>query len=388
MAAAAAAAAAAQWPQLVRRHCGTTDRFMQADLARVRQLYAHWQRVLPGVTPYYAVKCNSDPRLLRTLADAGAGFDCASANELGLVADMGVAASRLLHAHPCKPPGHIAHAAAAGVDLTTFDSADELHKLRRHHPRTEVLLRIRCDDGTARCKLGGKYGAEESEVADLLAAARAAGINVRGVAFHVGSAAGDPQAYARAVRASAAVCRAARALGHDADTLDVGGGFTSRSLDSIADVVRPLLRDLWGGKRVIAEPGRYFAETPFTLFCQVHGKRVRGGRRKYWISDGLYGLFNCVLYDKARPVASPLRLTRDGAGRPADGNDGDDDPQFASTIFGPTCDGLDVVIEDCSLPELSVGDWVVFPDMGAYTLPGASDFNGFEATKTPVVYTG
>lgn len=35
--------------------------------------------------PFYAVKCNNDPILLRVLADLGTGFDCASKGEVDAV---------------------------------------------------------------------------------------------------------------------------------------------------------------------------------------------------------------------------------------------------------------------------------------------------------------
>ena len=37
-----------------------------------------WIAALPSVQPFYAVKCNEDPALLKTLAALGSGFDCAS----------------------------------------------------------------------------------------------------------------------------------------------------------------------------------------------------------------------------------------------------------------------------------------------------------------------
>ena len=52
--------------------------------------------------------------------------------------------------------------------------------------------------------------------------------------------------------------------------------------------------------------------------------------------------------------------------------------QYESTLFGPSCDGLDCVVADINLPELHVGDWLVFDNMGAYTQVSASRFNGFE----------
>lgn len=49
-------------------------------------------------------------------------------------------------------------------------------------------------------------------------------------------------------------------------------------------------------------------------------------------------------------------------------------------MFGPTCDALDTVLRDYQLPELQVNDWLVFPNMGAYTKAAGSNFNGFNTS--------
>jgi ornithine decarboxylase len=35
------------------------------------------------------------------------------------------------------------------------------------------------------------------------------------------------------------------------------------------------------------------------------------------------------------------------------------------TVFGPTCDSMDCVFKDVMLPQLRVGDWLLFPHFGA-----------------------
>ena len=65
-----------------------------------------------------AVKCNPDRAMLAMLAAQGTGFDCASAAEIDLVMGLGVPASRIIYAHPCKPMAHMRHAAQAGFMLT------------------------------------------------------------------------------------------------------------------------------------------------------------------------------------------------------------------------------------------------------------------------------
>ena len=61
-------------------------------------------------------------------------------------------------------------------------------------------------------------------------------------------------------------------------------------------------------------------------------------------------------------------------------------PTYPSTVFGPTCDGLDKVVEQTMIPELAVGDWLVFPHMGAYTVSAGSKFNGFDCGAVQKFY--
>jgi ornithine decarboxylase len=84
---------------------------------------------MPRVVPFYAVKCNDDMAVLRTLAELGAGFDCASKAELRRVMQLGVESSRIIYANPCKQTSMIRYARDAHVDLMTFDNADELYKV-------------------------------------------------------------------------------------------------------------------------------------------------------------------------------------------------------------------------------------------------------------------
>lgn len=83
---------------------------------------------------------------------------------------------------------------------------------------------------------------------------------------------------------------------------------------------------------------------------------------------------NCLLYDHATLAPRPL------------GGSASKGAVYPSTVFGPTCDGLDTVVRDHPLPELAVGDWLVFPSMGAYTICGASRFNGVNAVDVPTYY--
>jgi ornithine decarboxylase len=391
------------------------------DLGALHRCFAGWQRCLPGVRPHYAVKANPDPGLLSLLAALGAGFDCASRAEIAMIMGLGVHPDRIVYAHPCKPPGEVRFACARGVALTTFDAPGEVAKLAAWHPGARALLRIRVDDPTARFCLGSKYGCEVGDAPALLSYAKRAGVTVAGVAFHVGSGARDPAAFGRAVAAAADVFAVGRAAGHKTMTiLDCGGGFAGgdpalpdAGLGEVAAALRAALATHFPpgcGVRVIAEPGRFFAEPVGTLAVAVNGVRTRtlakGGPPgppgpgptpsrppppppadavDYWLSDGVYGCLNSIIYDDACLVFLPLRLQQAEDG---DGFDGADAvmPPCTATLYGPTCDSADVVARGVALPRLAVGDFVLCPRASAYSIAGASNFNGFQAAKAGAVY--
>jgi hypothetical protein len=71
---------------------------------QVARLYDAWVSTMPRVMPFYAVKCNPEPSMVAMLAALGAGFDCASIQELQLAAAHGVSQDRVIFANPCKRP--------------------------------------------------------------------------------------------------------------------------------------------------------------------------------------------------------------------------------------------------------------------------------------------
>ncbi|OMO87328.1 Ornithine/DAP/Arg decarboxylase [Corchorus capsularis] len=355
--------------------------FYVLDLGVVMDLFDKWAQTLPMAQPFYAVKCNPNPAFLGTLAALGSNFDCASKAEIDSVLSLGVSPDRIVFANPCKAESHIKYAATVGVNLTTFDSKEELEKIKKWHPKCALLIRVKGpDDGGARCPLGPKYGALPEEVSPLLQAAQAAGLNVKGVSFHIGSGAMQFRAYREAIAEAKTVFETAASLGMPKlRVLNIGGGFTAGpQFAEAASAVKSALQDYFPNEpelTVIAEPGRFFAESAFTLATNIIGKRVRGDLREYWINDGIYGSMNCILYDHAVVTCTPLAEASKHGNPTCKGAKTHD-----STVFGPTCDALDTVLKDYPLPELQVNDWLVFPNMGAYTAAAGSNFNGFNTS--------
>ena len=210
------------------------DPFYVVDLGVVAAQLARWRAAFPRVVPYYAVKCNPDPAIVRTLMSLGCHFDCASRAEIELVqrvaaslADHGLPAPPdIVYANPTKARGHVIDAVCRGVRRMTFDNAAEVRKLAAVSRKIQLILRIITDDSGSQCRLSSKFGAPPSHWPALLGEARRCGMEVVGASFHVGSGCRDATRYALALRdCKRLFALARRDFGYRMTVLDIGGGF-------------------------------------------------------------------------------------------------------------------------------------------------------------------
>jgi ornithine decarboxylase len=85
----------------------------------------------------------------------------------------------------------------------------------------------------------------------------------------------------------------------------------------------------------------------------------------------MYGSFNCIAFDHA--VVKAMPLCKSGTFITSQHSL----QEFSSSVWGPTCDSIDLISKDCFLPEMQVGDWLRFNFMGAYTMAAASNLYYF-----------
>ncbi len=327
------------------------------DLQKITHAYSKWQKWLPEVSVYYAVKCNPHPRILQHMHSLGVNFDCASKKEIEDVLHIAPASS-ILFAHPIKIPQHIEFAREKGVQTLVFDSISELYKINETHFTCDLLLRLWVKN-TPGSLLSRKFGAEMQDVPTLLTKAKTLGLNVIGFSFHVGSPCEDPELYCEALQLCKIACDIATTLDISITTIDIGGGFQESNFEACAHQVRRGMQ-MFDNKIFISEVGRCLVESSHRLYVHIIGKKIQDNTRIYYINDGMYGTFNCKLFDHATPV-----LKTDTKG-----------DWWPSVIYGPTCDSLDIVEEMVKLPDLKIGDCLYVDNYGAYTL--SSCFNGYE----------
>jgi len=123
---------------------GQQDTFYVFDLGEVARLYSLWTAAMPRIQPFYAVKCNPEPGIVAMLNALGAGFDCASIQELQRAMALGVPQDRIIFANPCKRPADFRYAAEHGVETTTFDCVEELKKIAAGECNVGALLAAGC----------------------------------------------------------------------------------------------------------------------------------------------------------------------------------------------------------------------------------------------------
>lgn len=363
----------------------STGSFYTLSRARLTAQHSLWKEHLPQVQPYYAVKCNPDPLLLRWLHQDRVSFDCASARELKMVAEQfggQPTGDRLLLANPCKSTNDIEIAQSLKVPWVTVDSIEELVKMDTANWRPNVLLRIAVDDTGSACPFGAKFGLAPEQVKEVALATRSFRMPLVGLSFHVGSGNHESDAFGAAIRQCWSIWNGLPESVRPTDlpVLDIGGGWshTPSLFTKQAASARKALDGLESTlpKTVIAEPGRFFAAPTHTLYVRVIGKKPRkGGGWRYTIDESIYGQFGCIPFDHAKPAIGRIRTS------PTDGAR----PTTPASIFGRTCDSLDWIANSPTMEELEVGDWLIIPEMGAYTTATATEFNGFP--KPPVILT-
>ncbi|NWH66395.1 AZIN2 inhibitor, partial [Geococcyx californianus] len=345
-----------------------------ADLGDIVKKHLRFLKALPRVKPYFPVKCNSSEGVIRLLAELGAGFACANKAEIARVQSIGVPADKIFYSSPCKQVAHIRYAASHGVQLMAFDNEVELSKVARSHPHARMLLGISADSSpSAHPRM--TFGARLKSCRHLLEAAKEQAVEVVGVSFHLGSCRLEPKALAQAVAAAQLAFEVGNELGYQMHLLDIGGGFlgtedTRARFEELAAAINSAL-DLYFpngcGVEVIARPGRFYVTSAFTFAASITAKEEAPAEQPG--SDGRWEMGWWGLCGAGHPHAlCPLPLCPQRRCP--------DSPWRSSRLCGPAGLAEDRIADALELPELHVGDWLVFEDMGAYTIAAPSVLGG------------
>ncbi|NXU16999.1 AZIN2 inhibitor, partial [Pardalotus punctatus] len=359
--------------------CQESDQqaFFVADLGDIVKKHLRFLKALPRVKPYFPVKCNGSEGVIRLLAELGAGFACANKAEITRVQGIGVPADRIFYSSPCKQVAHIRYAASHGVRLMAFDNEVELSKVARSHPRARMLLGITADSIPS-AHPSMTFGTTLKSCRHLLETAKEQAVEVVGISFHLGSRGLEPQAFAQAVAAAQLVFDMGTELGYRMHLLDIGGGFpgtedTRAPLEEIAAVINSAL-DLYFpegcGVDVVARPGRYYVTSAFTLAVSITALEEIPTEQPS--SDGRWDRKMGPPMSLSPPEPSPCSPPEEECGSKKSLVPCPEHPWHSSSLRGPPGQAEDRIADGLELPQLHVGDWLVFGNMGAYTITTSS----------------
>lgn len=345
--------------------------------------YEMFKKYLPRVQAYCAIKANPDPAIVKTLFDAGASFDVSSMPEFNVVyeniKDMPEQErhewiwDKIIYANPIK-----ANETLVELDkyktLVTFDNYEEILKIKEFAPNAGLVLRLLVSNAGAMVELSSKFGAEPGEAVDLILAAEKEGLTVEGLSFHVGSQTTNFENYVQSINLAALIFKEAGERGYDKmNLLDIGGGFPApydasvKPFCELAEMINTELDRLFPPEiKIIAEPGRFLVATAGIAVSKIIGKATRHGKLCYYIDDGVYHTFSGIIFDHCEYHFDAFK----------------EGPSQICTVFGPTCDGLDVISKVEELPSnLERGDLLYSRNIGAYSGATATFFNGFPPAK-------
>lgn len=324
----------------------------------------------------YAVKANPNPTILRLLIDAGIHhFDCASLPEVELV-DAIVPDAKKYFMTPVRTRGAAAAAFEKhGVRHFLVDHLNGLSQLLEEiEPSQSVIFaRMAVHHESAFEDLSVRFGAPPEEMPELLQAIRDSDAEAA-LAFNVGSSVTDPEAYRYAISVTKSVLER---LPFRLRLIDVGGGYPKSYPDFIVPQLDEYFRaikesvatlPLAENAEVLGEPGRALAAPGLSAVVEV---LLRKDNRLY-INDGMFGIFWLLRIDG--PDGFPVRSYRDG--QLLEGK------VTKFQVHGPTCDSTDTLPGLVPLPEdIRSGDFLEFGNIGAYSLGGRTNYNGFYSDR-------
>jgi len=337
----------------------------------------------------YAVKANSNQAVIATLARLGAGADVVSGGELARALAAGIKPADIVFSGVGKTRAEIAQALAAGIGQLNAESEAELAMISQVAEASGltalVALRVNPDvdvETHEKIATGGyehKFGIPVEDTMRLYAQANEMpGLQIVGLAVHIGSQLMEMSPFERAFRTMADLVGTLRAQGWPVERLDLGGGLGIPYLDeappgpkALADVIARTVGGL--DCQLVVEPGRYLVGNAGVLMSRVILTKQTPSRRFVVVDAAMNDLLRPTLYEAEHRVTPVRQSGETGIAVPAD-------------IVGPVCETGDVLAKAAAMPPLAEGDLIAIGGAGAYGAVMASYYNSRALVGEVLVY--
>ena len=350
--------------------------YSRATLTRHARVFREALSILPRVHIAYAIKANPNLSVLRVMAQEGYGADVVSGGEMDRALAAGIPAEGVVFSGVGKDAGEMIRALEAGIGQFNVESEEEGIELAAlsaaRGRRANVALRVNPDvdagthgkisTGKAENKFGVPYDRAGAIYARLCALP---GLNMRGLAVHIGSQLASLDPLDAAFTKMGALMREIRVAGQPVTHMDLGGGIgvpykagdIYPAPEEYAAMVARVTAD-WD-VTLMFEPGRVIAGNTGVLLTRVI--RVKQGATAPFV------IVDAAMNDLARPAM--YDAWHDFiAVRPSG-------QAMTANIVGPICESSDTFAMGRTIDVVAAGDLAVFRTAGAYGATMASTYN-------------
>ncbi|MCF8707305.1 diaminopimelate decarboxylase [Rhizorhapis sp. SPR117] len=361
--------------------------YSTATLERHVRVFQEALAPLPDPLVAFAVKANPNAAVLATLARLGLGADVVSAGELRRAVAAGIEPGKIVFSGVGKTADEMRLALDLGIFQFNLESEQEAEMLSeialsmnkvapvayRINPDVDAGTHEKISTGKSENKFGIPY---ERAIASYDRAAQLAGLDVQGVAIHIGSQLTDLTPLALAFEKLGVLIEDLRDEGHDIRTADLGGGLGVPYDSSLpvpplpaiyGEMVKRIVQD-WN-VRMVFEPGRVIVGNAGALLTEVI--RVKqGATQPFVIVDAaMNDLLRPSLYDAWHDIRAIKPRGK----------------QTSATVVGPVCESGDTFAKNREMDVVQAGDLLAFMTAGAYGATMANTYNSRALTPEVLV---
>jgi diaminopimelate decarboxylase len=357
--------------------------YSRATLERHARVFREALAPLGDPLIAFAVKANPNLAVLRVLQRQGFGADVVSGGELRRALAAGMTPDKIVFSGVGKTRAELELGLDTGIGQFNIESREEGRELAQlaaaRGERAPACLRVNPDvDAKTHAKIStgkaeNKFGVPLMRAGETFAELAALdGLNLRGVAIHIGSQLADLEPLETAFAKVGALVADLRAAGHAITHVDLGGGLgvpykAGDVMPSPAEYGAMVARATAGWDvRLTFEPGRVIAGNAGVLLTRVVRVKRGGNGPPFVIVDA-------AMNDLARPALYGAWHDFDAVSPTGE--------RMTANIVGPICETGDTFATDRECDALVAGDLAVFRTAGAYGATMASSYNsrGFVA---------
>ena len=352
--------------------------YSHATISRHYKVFSEAFKKTP-TTVCFAVKSNSNLTVLNILAKLGAGADTVSEGEIRRSIKAGIPAKKIVFSGVGKTKDEMRYALSVGIgqfNIESFEELDDLNEVAiKMGLKAPVTFRVNPDieagthDKISTGRKTDKFGVAWDKSIEIYKQAKEMqGINVIGIACHIGSQLTSLDPFKDAFKKLVTMIEELKENGHNIKTIDLGGGLgipyesntePPPAPKDYADMIVETIKHL--GCELILEPGRLIVGNAGILVSKVIRTKDTDHKNFVIIDAAMNDLARPSLYGAYHEII-PVKEPKDTKTKTID-------------LVGPICETGDTFGKDYELPPLKADDLIAMRSAGAYGAVMSSTYN-------------